>query len=334
MHRTDLSRYLERLVPAASEAAYDRLAGYGFARRYVEGKVVANIGWQDAGYGSRLLTETAESVVGVASSTEAVDLASAAYPHPNVRYTEAELPELPYPEGYFDVVVALEMTENVERPEDLVREARRVLKRGGVLVVSAPDRSVRADEGRGMHLPELRQMLERHFERVHLYRHGSVVGGFVSPLSGGMNGASVESASLSLTDPHVGAEVPTARSVLAVCGGTGVLGREEHAYLLLDRDRRVFDECEDLTEDVELLRDEIQRMQDIEVQAFQDSFKLHSTELAHLRAQLRRAKAQLRAMENSTTWRLFEPYRRLRSGLHLVKNRFGVAKGSSGTRPG
>ena len=39
-------------------------------------------------------------------------------------------------------------------------------------------------------------------------------------------------------------------------------------YLLLDRDRRIFDECEDRAEDVELLREEVERMQETEVQAF------------------------------------------------------------------
>jgi hypothetical protein len=41
----DLTRHLEQLLPATSETAYDLLSGYGFARRYVSGKIVANIGW-------------------------------------------------------------------------------------------------------------------------------------------------------------------------------------------------------------------------------------------------------------------------------------------------
>jgi hypothetical protein len=70
--------------PTSSEAAYERLTAYGFARQYAKGKIVANLGWEEIGYGSHLLAETAESVAGLTNSPEAVDLASAAYPAQNV----------------------------------------------------------------------------------------------------------------------------------------------------------------------------------------------------------------------------------------------------------
>ncbi len=76
----------ERPVPESSKDAYDRLTGYGFARRYVGGKIVADIGREEVGYGSRLLAETAESVTVLIGSPEAVERASAAHPAPNVSY--------------------------------------------------------------------------------------------------------------------------------------------------------------------------------------------------------------------------------------------------------
>ena len=59
--------------PLASETLYGWLAGYGFARRYVGGKVVANFGREGLGYGSHVLSQTAEHVVGLTDSTEAAD---------------------------------------------------------------------------------------------------------------------------------------------------------------------------------------------------------------------------------------------------------------------
>jgi len=347
--RTDLTRYLEPLTPATSEVAYDRLIGYAFARRYVAGKVVANLGWEEVGYGSCLLTETAESVAGLTNSTEALDLARTAYPAPNAEYKRADFPELPYPEGYFDVVVAFGVVEHLEQPETLVRETRRVLKQDGVLVIAVPDRRVLVEEGdrvdhrRGMYVSQFRELLEQHFERVLVYRQGAVAGGFIFPDAREIDATSVESAPLSLAVPRVGAEPPTTRSVVAVCGATEVLEREK-PHLVLDRDRRVFDECEDRAEDVELLREEIRRMQETEVQAFQDSLKLHRTEIAYLRARIRRSDAQIhglknqirslknhiRDMENSTTWRIFEPYRRLRARMDARKERSPESTEESG----
>lgn len=330
----DLNGHLGQSAPATtSEALYERLAGYGFARRYVADKTVADIGREDLGLGSRLLAETAASVTGLTGSPEAVALAASAYPAPNVDYKSADLPELPYPEDHLDVVVALGALEDLERPEALVAEARRVLRGDGVLVVSVRDRRALVGGRGGMYVPDLRELLEGHFGRVGLYRQGAVVGGFVFPETGETTGTLVEGASLSLTDPRVGAEPPTTRSVLAVCGaaetGAETPGRE--AYLLLDRDRRIYDEVEDRAEDVGLLREEIRQMQETEAQAFQDALRLRGTEIGYLRAQLRRQGAQMRAIEDSTTWRLFEPYRRLRAKAGAVKTKVdAVRKRTSG----
>jgi hypothetical protein len=119
-----------------------------------------------------------------------------------------------------------------------------------------------------MYVPEFRELLERSFGHVRIYRQGAVAGGFVFPDSEEIGSTSVESARLSLAGPDLGMEPPTTRYVLAVCSdATASAEQEERPYLLLDRDRCVFDECEERAEDVELLRREIQQMQETEVQA-------------------------------------------------------------------
>jgi len=273
----------EQSAPASAEAAYDRLTGYGFARRYAEGKIVADIGRDEVGYGSRLLAETAESVTGVSDLPEAVDLASAAHPAPNVSYRRVNLPELPLSEGYFDVVVALGVVERLERPENLVKEAKRILKEDGILVISASDRQTNTndrnragiDGRREMYALEFRELLERHFGHVRMYRQGAVAGGFVSPALEKVTSASVEIARFSSTDAPFSVKPPVTCSVMAVCSDAAeALREEERTYLLLDHDRRVFDENEERAEDVELLRNEIRQMQETEVQAFVDAVRI------------------------------------------------------------
>lgn len=46
---------------------------------------------------------------------------------------------LPYPDASFDVVTCSEVVEHVENPRRLIREAWRVLKPGGVLVMTTPN---------------------------------------------------------------------------------------------------------------------------------------------------------------------------------------------------
>src|SRR3712207_834800 len=120
-------RHQQQRSPPPSETAYERLSAYGFARRYARGKIVADLGPKEIGYGSRLLAQSAESVTALS-------------------YRGADLPELPLPEDRFDVVVAFGVMENLEHPEELIREAKRVLKEAGVLLVSVPDKRTEAND--------------------------------------------------------------------------------------------------------------------------------------------------------------------------------------------
>jgi SAM-dependent methyltransferase len=258
-------------LPASAEPAYEHLTSYGFARRYVKGKIVAHmVGREAAGCSSRLLAETAESVTALSDLPRASSADSA----------------------YFDVVVALRMLEDLDDPEDLVREARRLLKEDGLFIVSAREKQASerdragTDGGREMYVPEFREMLERHFGHVRLYRQGTVAGGFVFPdTMKEPDSAPVEVARFSVAEPRPGAGVPLSQTVMAVCGDGAEVAEavgEEVSYLLLDQDGRVFDESEERLEDVELLRDEIARMQETEVQAFVDAIKVRQTLIQEL----------------------------------------------------
>ena len=259
------ARHHGRPASASTEAAYEQLSAYGFARRYAQGKTVADLGHEGAGYGSRLLAQSAESLTAL-----------------------ADLPKPALADGSFDVVVAFGAIEELEHPEELVEEAKRLLKEGGVLLVSVADKRAAVADGRrgGMYVPEFRGLLERHFGHVRLYRQGAVAGGFVFPVSGELTAAvPVESVRLSSGGPRLGGGPPTTRSVMAVCTDAAeVLREEERAYLLVDRDGYVFDECEERAEDVELMLGEIRRMQETEVQAFVEAIKIRQTlvrELLH-----------------------------------------------------
>ncbi len=256
--------------PASAEVAYDRLTAYGFARRYVKGKVVADVGGGSAGHGSRLLMEDAESVTDLAGPPETAELASAVY----------------------DVVVAFGVIEDSEHPEGLLKEAKRLLKEDGVLLVSALDKQANTIERdpaspnggrREMYVSEFQEMLERHFGQVRIYRQGAIAGGIVFPVTQEVGGAPVEVARFSVAEERLGVGSLETRSVIAVCSDAAeALGDEGQPYLLLDGDRRVYEEHEGSVEDVELLRAEVRRMQETEVQAFVDAIKVRKSLIQEL----------------------------------------------------
>ena len=59
---------------------------------------------------------------------------------PNVPFTACDMNQpLPFKAGEFDAVVCIDGIEHLERPFDFIRESRRILRVGGVLLISTPN---------------------------------------------------------------------------------------------------------------------------------------------------------------------------------------------------
>lgn len=332
----DVAKQSEWLIPRNVEQAYGHLTAYKFAQRYVEGKSVVDVSWSNLGYGSRLLAETARSVEGLTDSVPDLQAAREFHSAPNVHYGTADFSRFPYPEEHFDVVVAFEVIENLERPEEFVKEANRILKRDGTFIMTTPDKRFSNQRNKDtskheMYVSELRDLLDRSFKHVEILRCGSVSGGLVYRDSGDSSSVTIESAPFALTAPSFGDALPEVNLVMAVCShSTPEEQGNENAYLLLDTDRRLLEENEDRLEDVELLRDEIRLMEETEVRAFRDTLEVRHAEIANLKrelkAQQQRSEVETKSLENriqnlethidnierSNAWRLLKVYRRLR----------------------
>ena len=137
----------ERLIEGAylaSREAYAiyvmHAASYRFAQSYCQGKRVLDLGC-GSGYGVGRLSTIAASVVGVDVSAEAVAFARDTYRQANNRFELIDpAASLPFGDEAFDVVLSFQVIEHVEDELHYLREARRVLAPGGVLVVITPDR--------------------------------------------------------------------------------------------------------------------------------------------------------------------------------------------------
>lgn len=333
-----VTRHPEHLVPEKAEEAYNLLTSYRFAQRYAAGRSVADLGMEQLGYGTRMLGEVAASVVGLTDSPNLLEQARAYYPAPNVDYRRTSSTGFSQEEQQFDLVVALKVLETQEHPEKLLKAVKRSLKQDGVLVISTVNKQTYSNERnhrdsaheKEMYLPEFRELLGKHFEQVRICYQGTIAGTTVSSDALPCEAANVvlESAPLSSTAPAFVSGLPPAPHVLiAVCSDSEVTEEIEQPYLLLDRDRRVFDEYEDHRKDIQLLRDEILHMQETEVQAFKDTLMVRDSEIRRLRVQLDRSKAELQRLsrrlegiENSRSWRMLGVYRRMRMELNSMRS--------------
>jgi ubiquinone/menaquinone biosynthesis C-methylase UbiE len=69
-----------------------------------------------------------------------LQLARRATADPRVRVERAVIEDLPFPDDYFDFVICSEVLEHLPNPQAGLGEIRRVLRPGGALAVSVPDR--------------------------------------------------------------------------------------------------------------------------------------------------------------------------------------------------
>ena len=164
----------ERFVPDEMRGqlvAAEHLARYTWACGFCRGKRVLDAGC-GSGYGSAMLAQEAREVIAIDRSDAALELTRAAVPS-SVICEVGDVTELRFEDDSFDVVVCFEVIEHVEQQDRVLDEFARVLRPGGRLIVSSPNRS-RYVPGNPHHVheltrDELQSMLDSRFPASRIY---------------------------------------------------------------------------------------------------------------------------------------------------------------------
>ena len=132
----------ERLVPTLrGDIILEHLHRYAFASEMAGGRDVLDIACGE-GYGSNLLATRARTVVGVDISEEATRHATNKYARANLNFVTGNCIAIPLPAASVDMVVSFETIEHFAEHEVFLTEVRRVLRAGGIFVVSTPDKTI------------------------------------------------------------------------------------------------------------------------------------------------------------------------------------------------
>jgi len=150
---------------------------YEFAKKYCAGKSVLDVAC-GAGYGSALLAEFAKSVVGADLDEGAINFARSSYKRSNLVYRIEDAQALSFESASFDTVVSFETIEHLSDIPRYLNEVQRVLKLGGIYVVSTPKVRRTTTRPKNPHhtvefsAEDFRALLRKYFHVIEL--HGQV----------------------------------------------------------------------------------------------------------------------------------------------------------------
>jgi SAM-dependent methyltransferase len=162
--------FLVETDPRFAADIAQHLVPYLYCAPRVAGARVAEIGC-GSGYGAPRLAASARQVDAFDQNPRAIEWARAHYNAANLRYLHEGSDPAPSP-GEYDAVVCFQVLEHLERPEPFLGRLRELLRPGGALYLTTPNRITSAGENiyhvHEYEPDELAALLRARFETVSL----------------------------------------------------------------------------------------------------------------------------------------------------------------------
>jgi lipopolysaccharide biosynthesis protein/SAM-dependent methyltransferase len=160
---------------------------YLFALQFCIEKDVLDVA-SGEGYGSFCIGQVARSVIGIDSNVRAVEFANANYMNDRVSYKGGSAQSMPIDDASIDVVVSFETLEHFREHHEFAMELRRVLRPGGIVIMSSPNRSIYSEQSgykNPWHLKELNRdefvnFLLGVFRNVRMLAQRSITGSVIA----------------------------------------------------------------------------------------------------------------------------------------------------------
>ena len=177
----------ERLTASISgQVEIEHYHRYLLAREFCRGRDVIDVAAGE-GYGTALLAQVARSAIGIEIDNDAVTAAREEFRRANLSYLQGDARSLPLPDSSFDVAVSFETLEHLAEQDIFLSELRRVLRPGGLLVISTPDAEVYSAIGMPanpfheleLNAAEFEALLKRHFSHAAFASQRALIGSVI-----------------------------------------------------------------------------------------------------------------------------------------------------------
>src|SRR5438046_2777514 len=120
------------------------LRAYEAAAQRAKALRVLDLGCNN-GYGTNIIGAVAASVIGCDVSEAA--LADAYRRFPKIEFRRIDGISLPFPHDQFDMVTSFQVIEHIADTESYLAEIWRVLRPGGIALLTTPNAAIRLDPG-------------------------------------------------------------------------------------------------------------------------------------------------------------------------------------------
>jgi ubiquinone/menaquinone biosynthesis C-methylase UbiE len=178
----------ERLETFVSnESTVEHLHRYGVVMPFIRNKTVLDIACGE-GYGSNLISTDALKVIAVDIDPDTIEKAQKKYNAPNLTFIQGSTDQIPVKDAQIDIVVSFETIEHHDKHNEMMIEIKRVLKPGGILIISSPEKTGDISFNK-FHVKELSKseftsLIATHFKYYNLYNQKIIHGSLISPLEG------------------------------------------------------------------------------------------------------------------------------------------------------
>lgn len=163
--------------PSSSDIEGLHLSKYKFALKFCKGKSILEIGC-GSGYGSEYLAQNGvKKITAYDIDPKAIIFAIKNSLHSNINFAKGDAETLKLKDKY-DAVISFEVIEHLSNPQRLLELARNGLRKGGIFIMSTPNKAFCIQDGDKPSNPyhvheyypkELREMLFKYFKQVQFY---------------------------------------------------------------------------------------------------------------------------------------------------------------------
>ncbi len=161
----------------------EHLHRYAMALEMAAGKNILDIACGE-GYGVYLLSKKAAQVTGIDIDHATIEKARAKYKASNITFKQGSVLAIDAGNAVFDMVTCFETLEHTDEHDKLLAELKRVLKPGGILFISTPEKAIYSDRTgyrnpfhkKELYGHEFRNLIARYFSQHVFYGQSSLWG--------------------------------------------------------------------------------------------------------------------------------------------------------------